>query len=88
MSAHGVASFEPGQILRALEAHHVRYVVIGAIAAVAAGAPILTADLDVTPDRSRDNLERLALMLTDLDARLRSPSDQEGVPFPIDLEQS
>ena len=86
MSAHGVASFEPGQILRALEAHHVRYVVIGAIAAVAAGAPILTAELDVTPDRSRDNLERLALMLTDLDARLRSPSDQEGVPFPIDAD--
>lgn len=86
MSAHNVASFEPGQILRALEAHHVRYVVIGAIAAVAAGAPILTADLDVTPDRSRDNLERLALMLTDLDARLRNPSDQEGVPLAIDAD--
>ena len=86
MSAHNVAAFEPGQILRALEAHHVRYVVIGAIAAVAAGAPILTADLDVTPERSRENLEQLALMLTDLDARLRSPSDPEGVQFPIDAD--
>lgn len=81
-----VADFEPGQILRALEAHHVRYVVIGAIAAIAAGAPILTTDLDVTPDRSRDNLERLALALADLEARLRSPSDPEGVPFPIDAD--
>ena len=81
-----VADFEPGQILRALEAHHVRYVVIGAIAAVAAGAPILTTDLDVTPARSPENLERLALALRDLDAKLRTPTDPEGVPFPIAAE--
>lgn len=81
-----VADFEPGQILRALEAHHVRYVVIGAIAAVAAGAPILTTDLDVTPARARENLERLALALRDLDARLRTPTDPEGVRFPIEAE--
>ncbi len=80
----GLADFEPGEILRALEAHHVRYVVIGAIAAVSAGAPILTTDLDVTPDNSRENLERLARALRDLEARLRSPSSPEGVPFPID----
>ena len=85
-SPPNVADFEPGQILRALEAHHVRYVVIGAIAAVAAGAPILTTDLDVTPASSRENLERLALALRDLDAKLRSPSDPGGVPFPIDAE--
>lgn len=79
-----VADFEPGQILRALEAHHVRYVVIGAIAAIAAGAPILTTDLDVTPSRSGENLERLALALRDLDAKLRSVPD--GLPFPIEAE--
>lgn len=86
MSAAGgsVADFEPGLILRALEAHHVRYVVIGAIAAIAAGAPILTTDLDVTPARAEDNLDRLALALRDLDARLRASGDPEGVPFPID----
>jgi hypothetical protein len=63
-----VADFEPGQILRALEAHHVRYVVIGAIAAVAAGAPILTTDLDVTPDPAAANLNRLEYALRDLGA--------------------
>jgi hypothetical protein len=69
VSARGnVADFEPGQILRALEAHHVRYVVVGAIATIAAGTPILTTDLDVTPECSRENLERLALALRDLDA--------------------
>ena len=63
-----LADFEPGRMLRFLEAHHVRYVVIGAIAAIAAGAPILTTDLDVTPERSEENLQRLALALRDLDA--------------------
>lgn len=87
MSTPGnVADFEPGLILRALEAHHVRYVVIGAIAAIAAGAPILTTDLDVTPARSDENLERLALALRDLDAKLRSASAPTGVPFPIEAE--
>ena len=85
MSVPGnVADFEPGLILRAFEAHHVRYVVIGAIAAIAAGAPILTTDLDVTPARSHENLERLALALRDLDAKLRSASAPEGVAFPIE----
>jgi len=83
-TSSALADFEPGQILRALEAHHVRYVVIGAIAAVAAGAPILTTDLDVTPERSRENLERLALALADLDAKLRNPASPAGVPFPLE----
>jgi len=80
----GLADFEPGELLRSLEAHHVRYVVIGAIAAIAAGAPILTTDLDVTPERSDENLERLALALRDLDARLRTPTAPAGVAFPIE----
>ncbi len=85
-ASRGVADFEPGELLRALEAHHVRYVVIGAIAAIAAGAPILTTDLDVTPERSCENLERLALALSDLDAKLRSPDAPSGVQFPLEAE--
>jgi hypothetical protein len=79
-----LADFDPGELLRALEAHHVRYVVIGAIAAIAAGAPILTTDLDVTPERSDENLERLTLALRDLEATLRVPGEPDGVVFPID----
>jgi hypothetical protein len=80
----GLADFEPGELLRSLEAHHVRYVVIGAIAAIAAGAPVLTTDLDVTPERSDANHERLALALRDLDARLRTPDNPDGISFPIE----
>jgi hypothetical protein len=81
-----VADFEPGEILRALEMHEVLYVVIGGIAAVAAGAPILTADLDVTPSKSRQNLTRLALALRDLDAKLRTRGAPSGGPFPAEAE--
>jgi hypothetical protein len=81
-----VADFEPGRILRALEAHHVEYVVIGALAAVAAGAPILTTDLDVTPANSHENRERLTLALRDLDAKLRIATDPIGIPFPAEAE--
>ena len=72
------------EILRVLERHGSRYVVIGAQAAVVHGAPVLTEDLDVTPARDRDALERLCAALTELGARLRSPGDPEGVPFPIE----
>ena len=40
----------------------------------------------MTPSRSRENLERLALALRDLEARLRSASAPEGVAFPIEAE--
>jgi len=86
MSVPDVAGFDPGEILRALEAHHGRYIVIGAIAAIAAGAPVMTTDLDITADRVRENLERLARALDDLQARRRSRSDPEGVAFPVDAD--
>ena len=59
-----------------------RYVVVGAQAAIVHGVPILTEDLDVTPAPELENLERLASALRELDARLRTPSDPGGVVFP------
>jgi hypothetical protein len=81
-----VAEPDPLAILRALERHRVRYVLIGAAAARIAGAPVVTEDVDVTPARDRANLGRLAVALRELDARLRSATDPEGVPFPVDAD--
>ena len=81
-----VAEFDPVEALRILERHGVRYVVVGALAAAAAGAPVVTADLDITPAPDPENLERLASALRALEARLPTPSDPEGVPFPVDAE--
>lgn len=72
------------QILEALQRHDVRYVVVGAVAAIAQGSPLPTEDIDVTPARDLANLERLAAALLELDARLRAADKPEGVAFPFD----
>jgi len=72
-------------ILAALNRRAVRYVVIGAFAAIAQGAPIeATYDIDVTPQRDPQNLERLSLALSDLDAAIRVDDFDEGLPFAHD----
>jgi hypothetical protein len=70
--------------LEALEQHGVRYVVIGAVAAIAQGYPLTTHDLDVTPARDPENLERLTEALRDLGVRLRV-SLGDAVEFPLDV---
>lgn len=75
---------DPSPIFAALERHGVRYIVIGAVAAIAQGYPLNTGDLDVTPARDPGNLERLAAALVELEAQLRVPNDPAGVEFPID----
>jgi hypothetical protein len=62
----------------------VRYIVIGAVAAIAQGYPLTTNDLDVTPDPEPDNIARLVPALQELDAKLRTPT--EPVAFPIDAK--
>jgi hypothetical protein len=74
-----------GDILAAFNTREVRYVLIGAFAAIAQGAPIeATSDIDVTPQRDPVNLERLSLALDDLDARIRVDDLEEGLPFSHD----
>ncbi len=64
---------EPGReaILGVLERHGVQYVVIGGAAAQSRGWPEETQDLDVTPERSRENLSRLADAVEELGAGFR-----------------
>jgi hypothetical protein len=66
----------------ALNRHQVRYIIIGAFAAIAQQAPIpATRDIDFTPEASQDNLARLSLALTDLGARIRTEAVPDGLPF-------
>lgn len=81
-----MAEADPLKALRALERHGVRYILIGAAAARVAGAPIVTEDIDVSPATNAENLERLAAALRELGARLRTSTDPDGVPFPVDAE--
>jgi hypothetical protein len=79
------ANFDPSRLIAALTRHSVKFIVIGAVAAIAQGSPLPTEDLDITPEREPENLERLAAALQELGAKLRIPRG-EGVDFPIDAE--
>lgn len=54
---------------------------IGALAARLYGFPRLTADIDITPERSPANLVRLAAALRELEARVYTDSVPEGLSF-------
>jgi hypothetical protein len=71
-------------MLAAFEDAGVDYVVIGGLAAILAGAPYVTLDLDITPDRRKDNLERLATALRALEAQLVDVPDEVSAAFQLD----
>lgn len=79
-------TFDPAEIIATLDRHGVRYVIIGGVAARLHGSPALTEDVDVTPERSEENLARLAAALDELNARLDAPDVQGGRRIPLDSE--
>jgi hypothetical protein len=60
--------FHPRPMLEALDAEAARYVVIGGTAAAIGGATHVTFDLDICPERTRPNLDRIAAALRGLNA--------------------
>lgn len=76
-----IGPLDPERILTTLSRHEVRFVLVGALAARLQGFPRLTADADITPSRDRENLERLAAALRDLDARVFTDAVPEGLAF-------
>ena len=79
-------TFDPEHLLQVLNRHRVSYVIVGGLAAVAHGSTLPTEDVDVTPTRDRDNLDRLAAALREVGARLRTEHEPAGVEFPCDGE--
>jgi hypothetical protein len=76
-----MTEFQPQEILRVLDEHQVRYVLIGGLAAVLHGAAHVTTDVDVVPEDARANLDRLSAALKELHARIRVSGEPDGVPF-------
>lgn len=68
-------------MLTALNDAGVRFVLIGGMAAILHGDAGVTVDLDVVPERSPENLERLATALRSIDARVRAADVPEGLAF-------
>jgi len=63
------AVLDPYELLGALQARSVSFVVIGAFARVVHGTRELTDGVDITPSTREENLARLEKALEDLDAR-------------------
>ncbi|MEX2154408.1 MAG: nucleotidyl transferase AbiEii/AbiGii toxin family protein [Gemmatimonadaceae bacterium] len=71
------------EILAALVAQGVRFVVIGGIAATIHGSARFTNDIDICYDTGPDNLERLVRLLAGWHAYLRGV--EPGLPFVLDV---
>jgi|SRR5215831_7771557 len=82
--------FEPDDLLLALTRAQVSFVVIGGVAVGVHGFTRATKDLDIVPDPAPDNLERLARLLSELEAQHVGLGDfsPEELPYdPTDPEQ-
>jgi hypothetical protein len=73
-------------MLRALNRHDVEYVLIGGLAATLHGSPTFTNDADICPRHTRENLVRLAAALRDMNARIRTDAEADGLSFACDTE--
>jgi hypothetical protein len=62
----------PRALVEALTRHELRFVIIGGVAERILGSPRITDDFDICPATTRSNLERLAAVLNELEARFHA----------------
>ncbi len=74
----------PERILGVLSEQGVRFVLVGGFAAVIHGSPYVTTDVDIVPERSAENLERLSAALHALHAKVWTSGEPEGISFDHD----
>jgi len=75
VSGEELPDLNPDELLAALSERAVKFLVVGGIGAQLHGALRVTKDLDVCVPWARDNFERLAAALSDLDGRLDLPTE-------------
>lgn len=78
------------RIIECLSRHRVEYLLVGGIGAQMHGAVRPTGDFDSLPATSKENLDRLASAMRELNARLRvegmTDEESRALPLPIDAE--
>jgi hypothetical protein len=70
-------------LLRALCEQEIAFVIVGGAAAVLHGAPTTTQDLDIVPERSEANLDRLLTLPRTHDTLVRDPAGRRIEPSPL-----
>ena len=71
------------RLIDVLDRHEVEYLIVGGAAAYAYGAERPTEDADCVVGRDRANLDRLAAVLRELNARLRVGGMTDAGPFDV-----
>lgn len=74
--------FDPIPAITVLNRHQVEYIIIGGIAAISHGSPLLTNDFDICYRRTKENTQRLVAALKELEARPRY--FDPALPFILD----
>jgi hypothetical protein len=77
-------ALDPLPLLRALHERGIEHIVVGGFAVNAHGFIRVTKDLDIVPSPAEGNLQKLAEMLRDLDARILDTDDFTGAEIPAD----
>ena len=77
-------ALDPLPLLRALHERGIEHIVVGGFAVNAHGFIRVTKDLDIVPSPTEANLEKLAEMLRDLDARILDTDDFTRQEIPAD----
>jgi hypothetical protein len=77
-------ALDPLPLLRALHERGIEHIVVGGFAVNAHGFIRVTKDLDIVPSPAEANLEKLAEMLRDLDARILDTDDFTRQEMPAD----
>jgi hypothetical protein len=79
---------DPRALNRSSASPRVNYLLAGGAAARAYGATRLTEDADCVVSRSRENLDRLAAAMRELNARLRvtGMTDDDASRLPVQLD--
>ncbi len=68
------------QQLATLTRHEVEFLIVGGVAAVLEGAPVLTLDLDILYLQTPENIGRLLQALEEMGARYRDPAGRHILP--------
>jgi predicted nucleotidyltransferase len=72
-------------LLEALTRNGVEFVIVGGVAALLEGAPILTLDLDIVHSKTDENIGRLLKALEEIHARYRDPAGRLILPDEVRL---
>lgn len=77
-------TLEIAELVTLLDRHGVRYVVVGGLAGTVHGAVRVTFDIDLVPEWTDENLERVAAALRDAGAVLHRRGESDAVELAID----